>query len=282
MAIKAILLDIDGTLTNDEKKITPRTRDALLKAQEMGIRLVIASGRPPKGITPYGNILKMEENHGLYVCFNGAKVLDCETGEELVNTTLDTELAREILHHVKQFNVRPMIVQGDYMVVEDVYDCMINDGDRRFNVIEYESRMNNYILKETSDIENAIEYPLNKILTAGDSDYMREVSKELAAPFEGRASSMFTANFFYEYTALGIDKGNSLAQAMEKIGILPEECIAFGDAENDISMLKFAGVGVCMANGQDKVKEAADLIADDNNHDGIVKVLAQYIPGLED
>ena len=91
---------------------------------------------------------------------------------------------------------------------------------------------------------------------------------------------MFTANFYYEFTAMGVDKGSALKIAMEKVGIKPEECIAFGEAENDISMLHYAGIGVCMANGQEKVKAMADEITEDNNHDGIAKCLYRHIPEL--
>ncbi len=281
MAIKAILLDIDGTLTNDEKKITPLTRDTLMKAQEMGIRLVIASGRPPKGLEQYGNLLDMAKHHGLFVCFNGSRVIDCESGEVLYDQSLDRDTFREILRHMKQFDVRPIVSREDHMLVEDVYNCMVKDGDREFNVIEYESRMNHYLLHEVPDLEQHMDgCDLNKILTAGDSDYLRAHFEEMAAPFKDRVSSMFTANFYYEFTALGVDKGAALTAAMNKLGIRPEECIGFGDAENDIPMLRYAGVGVAMANAQDKVKAMADEITDDNNHDGIAKMLMKYIPEL--
>ena len=68
-------------LTNDQKEITPETKRVLMKAQEQGIRLVIASGRPAKGIEKYGKMLEMDKHHGLFLCFNGAKVIDCQTGE---------------------------------------------------------------------------------------------------------------------------------------------------------------------------------------------------------
>ncbi len=277
MAIKAILLDIDGTLTNSRKEITPDTKQALMKAQEKGMRLVIASGRPSRGIFKYGNQLDMRMNHGLFVCYNGARVVDCSTGDVYVDVTIPPELSKEVLAHMKKFDVRTIITHGSHMVVEDVYNCMIHDGDREFNVIEYESRMNGYRLMETEDLEEYTNFPVNKILTAGDSTYLQEHYQEMAAPFQGRLSMMFTANFYYEFTALGIDKGTALKTAMAKIGIQPEECIAFGDAENDISMLKYAGIGVAMGNGQPAVKKMADIIADDNDHDGIAKVLAPYL-----
>ena len=277
MAIKAILLDIDGTLTNSKKEITPMTKEVLMKAQDKGIRLVIASGRPAKGLFQYGDQLDMRYNHGLFVAYNGARVVDCETGDVLVDITIDKNTTKEVLHHLKKFNVRPLITHGSHMVVEDVYNCMVSDKGRVFNVLEYESRMNSYRLMETEDLEKFIDFPVNKILTAGDSDYLEQHYKKMAAPFEGRLSMMFTANFYFEYTAMNVNKGTSLSKAMERLGIKPEECIAFGDAQNDISMLEYAGIGVAMANAQQAVLDMADEITDDNEHDGIAKSLLKHI-----
>jgi Cof subfamily protein (haloacid dehalogenase superfamily) len=280
MAIKAIFLDIDGTLTNREKKITRNTMWALTQAQRQGIRLVLASGRPAKGLFQYGDQLEMRIHHGLFVCYNGARVVDCSNGEVLVDITIPLDLSRAVLEHLKQFEVRPIITYGDYMVVHNVYDCMIHDGSRAFNVIEYESRMNNYLLMEVRDLSSFASFPVNKILTAADSTYLKAHFREMAAPFQGKLSMMFTAPFYYEYTADGINKGNALQSAMASIGIAPEECIAFGDAENDISMLKYAGIGVAMGNAAPEVKAAADEITMDNDHDGIALSLAKHIPTL--
>ena len=280
--IKAILLDIDGTLTNSDKKITSETKKALLKAQDLGIKLVIASGRPDKGIYKYGKQLDMEHHNGLFVCYNGARVIDCETNEVYVNATIELDVCKDVLRHMKKFDVKPVLTLKDHMVVNDVYDCMVKDGDREFNVLEYESRMNEYKLMEVDDLETFLNEPLNKILTAGDSEYLREHYQEMGEPFKDKLSMMFTANFYYEFTAKGIDKGGALEVAMNKLGIDRSECIAFGDAENDISMLNFAGVGVAMGNAQEKVKELADEITDDNNHDGIAKSLYKHIPELMD
>lgn len=280
MAIKAILLDIDGTLTNNKKEITPETKQALMIAEQHGIKLVIASGRPSRGIFKYGDQLDMRMYHGMFVCYNGARVVDCTTGDVYVDVTIPPETTKAVLEHMKKFDVRTIITHGSHMIVEDVYNCMIHDGDREFNVIEYESRMNGYGLMETEDLAAYTNFPVNKILTAGDSDYLRAHYKEMAAPFEGKLSMMFTANFYYEFTALGIDKGKALETAMARVNILPEECIAFGDAENDISMLKYAGIGVAMGNAQKAVKDMADVITDDNNHDGIAKALYQFVDNM--
>lgn len=280
MAIKAILLDIDGTLTNSRKEITPETLNALKNAQNRGVRLVIASGRPAKGLTQYGDLLDMWMHHGLFVCYNGARVIDCETKEVLVDVTMDPQLVTAVLKHMKHFNVIPIITYGEYMVVEDVYRCMVKDGDREFNVVQYESRMNNYRLMECEDLVSFTSFPVNKILTAGDSDYLQAHWQEMREPFRDSLSCMFTSHFYYEYTSKGIDKGSALTAAMAKIGIRPEECIAFGDAENDISMLKYAGIGVAMGNASDAVKAIADEITLSNEEDGIARSLYRHIEGL--
>ena len=280
MAIKAILLDIDGTLTNSKKEITPETLTALKNAQDRGIRLVLASGRPAKGLSNYGDLLNMWMHHGLFVCYNGARVIDCESKEVLVDVTIKPELVTAVLEHMKKFDVIPIVTYGEYMVVEDVYHCMVKNGDQEFNVVQYESRMNNYRLMECEDLAKFTNFPVNKILTAGDSDYLQAHWQEMREPFKDTLSCMFTSNFYYEYTSLGIDKGAALREAMAKLGIKPEECIAFGDAENDIPMLEFAGIGVAMGNAQDGVKAIADEITLSNEEDGIAHSLYRHIEGL--
>lgn len=280
MAIKAILLDIDGTLTNSKKEITPETLTALKNAQDRGIRLVLASGRPAKGLSHYGDLLNMWMHHGLFVCYNGARVIDCESKEVLVDVTIKPELVTAVLEHMKKFDVIPIVTYGEYMVVEDVYHCMIKNGDQDFNVVQYESRMNNYRLMEVEDLAKFTNFPVNKILTAADSDYLQAHWQEMREPFKDTLSCMFTSNFYYEYTSLGIDKGAALTEAMAKIGIKPEECIAFGDAENDIPMLEFAGIGVAMGNARDAVKAMADEVTLSNEEDGIAHSLYRHIEGL--
>lgn len=86
MKNKAILLDIDGTLTNSEREVTEKTREVLLRAEELGARLVLSSGRPEQGLYRVADALRMREYGGIFVCYNGAKVLNCETGEVLFST----------------------------------------------------------------------------------------------------------------------------------------------------------------------------------------------------
>ena len=114
MAKKVIYLDVDGTLTNSKKQITPKTKEMLIAAQNKGIKLVLASGRPVSGLIGLAKELEMEKHHGLLVSFNGSKVVDCQTKEVLFNQTMRIEDAREVLEHMKNFKVYPMIDKGNY------------------------------------------------------------------------------------------------------------------------------------------------------------------------
>ena len=100
---KVILLDIDGTLTNDDKIITEKTKDALIKVQQQGAVLVLASGRTTRGLLALAKQLQMQQHHGLLVSYNGGKVVDCESNEVLFDEVMTVEEVKAVLHHMKLF-----------------------------------------------------------------------------------------------------------------------------------------------------------------------------------
>lgn len=277
MNIKAIILDIDGTLLNHHKVITERTKQALMKAQAQGIKLVLASGRPTRGMMKLVKELEMDKHHGLVVSYNGASVVDCETNEVIYNQAMSIEETQAVLRHMANFDVMPMFGVGDTMLVNDVYGKQLSYKGRVWNPVEYESRDNGYRLCEPANLWDAVEAPVNKILVAGDPQYLLDHYKAMAEPFVGKLNSMFTAAFYYEYTANGIDKASALHQSLVKMGVDPKDTIAFGDGHNDLSIIRFAGLGVAMANAVDDLKLAADEITLSNDEDGIALVVERYL-----
>jgi len=281
MSIKVIVMDIDGTLTNSEKRITEKTKDILLRAQGLGITLVLASGRPTSGLVDLGAELKMNEHHGLFVSFNGSQIVDCETNEILYNETMRVEDGQAVLEHMKQFSrVRPMIDKGEYLHVEDVYDCYIDWQNQAFNVMEYEARGGHYKLCEQDDLAAFADYPLNKILTTGDPAYLQANYEAMMEPFKDTLNCMFTSPFFFEFTAKGIDKAKALEAVLIPRGFKREEIIAFGDGHNDKTMLEYVGTGVAMANAVEDLKLIADEVTRSNDEDGIAVALEKHIPEL--
>lgn len=278
MTIKAIAMDMDGTLLNDEKVITEQTKEALVTAQKQGIKVILASGRPAPGLFKYAEELSMENYDGIGLSFNGAHVLDYRTNEVLFEQRMSLEMSKAILEHLKNFDVKPMICHQDYMYVNDVYHNKIQlDNGEQTNIIEYEARAGGYKLCEVNDLAGFCDFPLHKILVAADPDYLKQHYKEMMQPFEGQVSALFSAPFYFEFTDLGITKAKAMIATLPKLGIKQEELLAFGDGQNDQAMVEYAGVGVAMDNATDELKQAADETTLSNNEDGIAHTLRKYL-----
>lgn len=280
MSIKVIVLDVDGTLTNSKKEITEKTKEVLINAQRQGIKLILASGRPTTGLTKFAKQLEMDKHHGLLVSFNGSRVIDCQNDEILFNETISFYDCRAVLEHLKKFNVIPMIDKDEYLYVNDVYNCMIQANNKPMNIIEYESRGGNFLLCEKEDLAAFVDFPLNKILVAGDDVYLKEHYQAIMKPFKNQLSCMFTAPVYFEFTAKGIDKAKALDTVLSKMGYCKEQMIAFGDGQNDASMVEYAGIGIAMENAVQELKDIADDITLSNEEDGIAAALLKYIPEL--
>lgn len=274
--IKVIILDVDGTLTNSKKDITPKTKQVLLDAQNQGIRLVLASGRTANGLKRYAKELEMDKHHGLLVSSNGAEVVDFETGEILFQKVMSIDEGKAVLKHIQQFDIVPMIAKGEYMYTNNVFHNTIQWLGKPWNIMEYEARSNQYLLCEVKDLVSWCDFEITKILTFGQPEYLQEHYKEIGEPFD-HLNHMFTAPYYYEFTAQGVDKTKAIQESLIKLGYTEQEMIAFGDAQNDQSMLMFAGIGVAMANAIDSLKEVADEVTLSNEEDGIAYTLQKYL-----
>lgn len=277
MTHRAIVMDIDGTLLNSKKQISDLTREALIAAQNKGVQLILASGRPTAAMTHYAEILEMNQNHGLLVSYNGSRVVDSETEETLYNQPICVKDGKAVLEHLKQFDVIVMIEKNDYMMVNDVFHNQISYLGKEMNIIEYEARGGQYKLCEIIDLSDFLDYEINKILIAGDPDYLQANYKEIMRPFDGKLNCMFTAPFYFEFTADGIDKAKALDAVFGPLGIDRDDAIAFGDGHNDMTMLQYCGTGIAMGNAVEDLKAIADEIGLSNDEDGIAKMLATFI-----
>ncbi|WP_195990201.1 Cof-type HAD-IIB family hydrolase [Clostridium sp. D53t1_180928_C8] len=274
---KVIVMDVDGTLVNSEKKITLNTKKALIQAQKQGVILILASGRPTSGLIDLTKELEMDKYNGLIVSFNGSKIIDCTTNEVLFNETMSVEEGQAVLNHMKKFNVIPMIDKDKYMYVNDVFNNEIEVDGKAFNVIQYEARGGKFKLCEKEDLADFADYPLNKILTAASPKYLEKYHKEMMEPFKNSLSCMFTAPFYFEFTAKGIDKAKALDTVLRKLGYNKDEIIAFGDGHNDSSMVKYAGLGIAMDNAVKELKDIADYITLSNDEDGIAHAIDKFV-----
>lgn len=267
MDYKLIALDLDGTLNNDKKEITPKTQQALIHAQEQGIIVALASARPVPGLYKDMRTLELEKHQGILMAYNGGKILTAKGKKVLYEKAFPRDLAIKVLHHLEQYPVTPIIDDGTQFYVTD------KDGYQ----VAHECWNNQMTCTEVPSLTEFLDFDLVKILMSIQPEQLPEVLKEIGQPFEKELVFVRTAPFYIEAVPKGINKGEGLRHICERLHISPEETIAFGDAENDLEMIQFAGHGVAMGNACDALKEAADEVTLSNNEDGIAHSLEQLL-----
>lgn len=277
MDVRAIALDIDGTLTNDEKVMTPRTREALLEAQERGVRVILASGRPAHGLDRLSRELELARHGGLLVSFNGGRVTEAGTGAVLFDRPVTAPQVQALLRHLERFEVIPMVTHGDELCVASRANCEILRGGKPVDIIAYEAGACGLRVREVGDLRAFCTGPEGKVLTAGTDTYMQAHWRELGEPFMDELACTFTSDVYYEFSAKGTTKGAAIAGVLPGLGIDASQLVAFGDAQNDFSMIRLAGCGVAMGNATPEVKAEANLVCGTNNEDGIAGALEQLL-----
>lgn len=279
MDLKAIVLDLDGTLLNSAKIVSPGTKQKLIEAQEKGIKVVLASGRPTPAMMHIAKELELDKYEGYVVSYNGSSVYDTKTKEFVFQQLIAEDLSKDILNHLGQFDVVPMVIVEDKIFVTNAfYDINYPLPEGIKTVVEYESRMpvKPFKVVEVDDYNTVVDRGLNKILIAGRPDYLAKNWEAIRAPFERKTTSVFSTPFYYEFTDIGVDKAYALHEFLPKLGIEPENVIAFGDGQNDRSIIEYAGVGVAMANAVPEILELADEVTKSNDEDGIVEMLNRF------
>lgn len=267
MAYKVLALDIDGTLTNSEKKITERTKKAVDAAAERGVKIVIASGRPVQGIREFARELRLKENDGYILSFNGGRLISCKTGEIIHDMKLPLEYLPEIYALSKEYGVNLMSYEGDDLITET--------PDDEFLAIE--ARINGLGIKKVDNLVEHIDFPINKCLMLGEGNYLAEVEKKVHAALCDRMDVYRSEPYFLEILPKGVDKAKALEKLLNMLGSSREELMACGDGFNDLTMIRYAGLGVAMANARDEVKESADYVTCSNDEDGVAAAIEHFI-----
>ena len=267
MKYRMIVLDLDGTLTNRDKVITPKTKEALFRFQEAGGIIVLASGRPTYGVMPLAKELKLEQQGGYILSFNGGRIIDCKTGETVFAKELPVSANSRIIALAKENGVNILTYEEDRIITPDGTD----------EYVKKESAINKLVIREIPDFASHVNFPVVKFLMLDDGDYLALVEAKVKAAL-GRNYSVYRSEpYFLEILPEGIDKAKSLERLLERVGLHREDMIACGDGYNDLSMIQYAGLGVAMENGVLPVRKAADYITYSNNADGIAHVIEKFI-----
>lgn len=263
---RAIALDLDGTLTNHDKVVTPRTRQALLLAESKGAIIILASGRPTYGIVPVAECLELEKRGGYILSYNGGNIVNTKTGEKLFSQFLPDAVIPILYKYAKEKNHALLGYAGNEIITEMPDDPYVKE----------ESRINKMNIRKVDNLLEALEPHPTKLLMTGDPTDMIKAEEELVEILGEKMDIFRSAPFFLELVPKGIDKAQSLLRLLSKINLTPADLMAFGDGYNDLSMLKLAGVGVAMANAAPEVRADADYVTLSNEEDGVAEALLHF------
>jgi len=278
MPIKLLALDIDGTLLTTRGELTPRNSAAINRARQSGVQIVLLTGRR------FSSARELVQRLGLdvpLVSHNGALTKNVETLETLDYHPLDTEIARAIIGIGRECGA-DMICCDDpdglgKMVLEDVSE------DNR-SLHRYLDKYRDSVV-EVPDLLEYVDHPPIQMMFSGCCDPMEEFAENLQAVMGERIQIFKTRYRSVDLTILDAlsvtaSKGSSLAMIARKHGFAREEVMAIGDNHNDLTMLRYAGLGVVMANAEDELKQAGFELTSSNEEDGVAEAIEKHILGI--
>ena len=267
MKKKVLVLDIDGTLTNSKKEITPATLDAIGRMQRAGHVVVLASGRPTAGLRQITEKLGFAQSGGYILSYNGGCVTYVPTGETVFKNLLPDYVPQWMQAYALDHDLGMCTYLGTDMLL----------GTQSTRYLEYEARINGLGIVHTESFEPHIHTDFYKVLLSAMPTRAAEQEKRLAHRFMNRLSIYRSEPYFIEVMPRGVNKASAIAGLLERLGLEREDTIACGDGLNDLSMIRYAGLGVAMGNAQPEVKAAADVVTLTNDEDGIVPIIEKYI-----
>jgi len=263
-------IDIDGTLSNSNKELSGYTVSTIIKAQKLGMRVVIASGRPTRGLAYYADLLQIYDYGGYVMAYNGGQITEWATGNVLFTQSVTIDGIKKAVELARQTKTTIIAYSDKEILTETPGDEFIPRLSRnnRMSIVGVDDFLQTALALAPSPVKLLLSCPpdtIDDIVTL-----FREELKEQMDVFR-------SADTFVELVPKGIDKGYALEVLAKHLNIHPDQIIAFGDESNDISMLNFVGLGVAVVNATEPAKAAADLIAKSNNEDGVAHVLDTMI-----
>ena len=241
MKYKAIALDLDGTLTDHNKKLPEANKEAVWAAIDKDVTVILASGRPLFGITPIADVI---------------------VSHELPRQCID-----DICDYARANDVYALTYSDGKIAAE-------SDDDE---YVLKEAFCNNTTIIKTDDLKKYVDYPVNKFLVVGRHDKLVPVQEALLEHYSDVLDAFYSEDYFLEVVPKGVAKDKSLQQLLGKLSIKEDELIACGDGMNDIPMLKIAGVAAVMDNAYEEVKKYADYIAPSNDESGVADIIKRFI-----
>ncbi|GAB1781070.1 Cof-type HAD-IIB family hydrolase [Priestia megaterium] len=238
---KLIALDMDGTLLNNQQEISKENREAIAKAQEQGVHVVLSTGRSLLTCREYAQSLELSS---YLITVNGSEIWD-ESGQLVERKLIDASSIEKMWNLTQEHKLNFWAVTTDKVWRDEFPEDIASQEWLKFGY----------------DIP--------------DDALREEVLKQIAGISDFEISNSSLTNL--EINALGINKAKGIMTVCERLGISMDEVIAMGDSLNDMAMIEAAGCGIAMGNAQEAVKEAADWVTDTNVNNGVAKAISHWV-----
>lgn len=262
--LKMVAIDLDDTLLRNNNTVSSYTQEIIRKVEAKGLRVLIATGRMYQTAHPVGKALALGDVP--MVLFSGASIQKVESGTFLYSNPIPQETLTELLQLAK---VKQWYIQG---YVDDELWVHHETPESR----AYEKGVGAkavYVGEQLYEMQGEV----LKVLHIAEPETIERTQAFLQTHFGNRLELVRSKPTFLEIIAPGCSKGSAVVHMGKQWGVEPEEIVAFGNSENDISMLKTCGLGIAVANAEENVKAIAQGLCDSNEADGVAKWLAAYV-----
>ena len=242
--------------------LRPRTLAALARTSGAGLPVIVVTGRMVQSLR---RVLDPAGLHDPVICYQGAAVVAAD-GTWLLHVPIELRLAREAIAAVEEEGYDPNVYVGD-----ELYVSRVTPGSRAY------ADFQQIPIHPVGDVKAWLPDPPTKIVCVGDPDALDGLGERMRERFAGRLWVTKSLPKFLEFATLGVSKASGLAFLSERCGFARGRTIAFGDGENDVELVEWAGYGVAVENAHDRVKAIADWIAPSAEDEGVAQVLEAFL-----
>ena len=225
--------------------------------------MILVTGRMFRATLPYAREAGIAAP---LVCYQGAVVAEPATGRFLRHEPIPLELARETIAAVEGEGYGLNCYVGDELYVSEITPAARSYADFQF-----------IPLHEVGPLLDWLDEPPTKLVTIGEPSALDGLADRMRAHFDGRLYISKSLPYFLEFASPDVTKGSGLAFVAEHLGFTPEQTIAFGDGENDVELLEWAGYGIAVENAHERVKAVADLVCPSVDDEGVAQVIEAFL-----
>ena len=266
-AVRLLALDLDDTLLRSDLTISYRTRNAIKRAEAAGITVVLASGRVPAAMRHFAGLLGLHRRKGYLICNNGTIIQESDSGSVISEVRIEPEMALAAFDLADAEGFPVQVYEDDVMYVS-----------RHNEFTSYDQKLTGLRQVVVENFRAMVSGGVHKLLFPADPVLLGPL-ENLFRSYFGDGVTLFTSKpYFLELLPCNTDKGTALAKVAALMGCAQDEVLAIGDSMNDEAMIRWAGTGIAMANGDDRIKNIADLVTErTNDDDGVAEVIEKYV-----